>query len=244
LKVLQLDYKDLLMLFDLLDEDGSGTISTEKFFRGCGRLRGLATSADLHHLFIDFCRQTTWAENLVESHQEMNDRLAGLLMDIEGLERDVVKAGHDDEDPVLMNRRERYRRQVRMDNRTWHNRDDGSEYSEMYEPSREPSEAAYHHGPVDHFDSEAPMSLVRSNLHKTFGESGIDMNAIRQAHGHAPQQTFAQQYNEESEHFKEEHKAPQHPWETGIVQRKERRLSISAIKPGVISAHERSISKD
>lgn len=111
MKLLDIQYKDLTELFDLLDEDKIGCISVDKYFRGVSRLRGAALSADLHQMTIDFGRYISWCADLVMEHRSCNDRLAALLADIEGLDRDVVKSEEDQKDPVLMARRRRFKKQ-------------------------------------------------------------------------------------------------------------------------------------
>merc|ERR1719235_788530 len=110
LKLLGLHRRDLQMLFYLLDVQGTGAVNTNTFFRGCTRLQGLAMNCDLHHMSVDFTRYANWCNDMANTHHEANDRLAHLLFDIEGLDRDIVKGHHDAEDPVLMARRGRFRK--------------------------------------------------------------------------------------------------------------------------------------
>lgn len=176
-------------------------------------------------------------------------------MDIEGLERDVVKSKHDEEDPVLLNRRERYKRQVRGDHlrhhdHKWHDHDEFSDMSEMYDPAeyadhfRDHYKDAFRYHPDEQsFDGDAELSLVRTNLHKTYAESGIDINQIRVKHGHGVQKSYAQLYSEELEDHQEHAAAPANAWEVGVVKRSTHRMSMGSIKPMAAQAHERSSKK-
>ena len=50
--MLQIPFRDLDMLFLLLDEEGKGVIQCDYFFRGVSKLRGLAKAKDLHQLHL------------------------------------------------------------------------------------------------------------------------------------------------------------------------------------------------
>jgi len=185
MSVLQLEYKDLTALFDLLDTEGTGNINTTKFFRGCARIRGLASSSDLHHMSIDLNRCIAWADHLVYDHREINNRLNSLLADIEGLDRDIVK-GHDDSaDPVLMNRRERYHKKMAAGYHRDYEEND-SDFSEVWEDG-EDSEADKNSNVTDHDLHNtlhgARKSCVATTLLKT--DIGFDMNEVRE-HAHVP----------------------------------------------------------
>lgn len=176
MKVLQLDYADLVMLFDLLDggESGQGTgnVPIERFFRGCTRLRGLAMSSDLHHMSIDFNRCVAWCGELVSEHRTCNDRLSDLLADVEGLDRDIVKGNKDYMDPVLMNRRKRFHTQRK--NHGYHDlyQDNDDNESEGEWASHDDSYSG-HHG--------RSQSVVTRTLDHT--EIGFDVNDVRAATG-------------------------------------------------------------
>jgi len=107
LRLLDIPVADLDQLFTVLDEEGLGEIKTDQFFRGCSRLRGLALSCDLHRMSIDFNRYNGWTDNLVEKIQTQNHKLAHLLYDMEGVDRDIIRGDADDCDPVLQARRHR-----------------------------------------------------------------------------------------------------------------------------------------
>lgn len=52
INALDIDFDDVETLFELLDEDGSGSVDIKEFLQGCERLKGQATSIDmamLHH---------------------------------------------------------------------------------------------------------------------------------------------------------------------------------------------------
>lgn len=107
LALLDITVKDLKILFELLDPSKIGSISTDKFFRGCARLRGKAMSCDLHRMSIDLSRYIQWTSDLVGHNRNTNKRLRDLLHDIAGVDRDIIKSDEDEGDPVLMNRRAR-----------------------------------------------------------------------------------------------------------------------------------------
>eukprot|EP00929_Paragymnodinium_shiwhaense_P034643 TRINITY_DN1881_c0_g1_i1.p1 TRINITY_DN1881_c0_g1~~TRINITY_DN1881_c0_g1_i1.p1 ORF type:complete len:645 (+),score=77.52 TRINITY_DN1881_c0_g1_i1:49-1935(+) len=52
--LLELDTSDAWMLFQLLDDDGSGSIDVEEFVDGCLKLKGTARSIDLARLSMEF----------------------------------------------------------------------------------------------------------------------------------------------------------------------------------------------
>eukprot|EP00929_Paragymnodinium_shiwhaense_P118102 TRINITY_DN897_c0_g1_i1.p1 TRINITY_DN897_c0_g1~~TRINITY_DN897_c0_g1_i1.p1 ORF type:complete len:632 (-),score=110.65 TRINITY_DN897_c0_g1_i1:638-2416(-) len=56
--LLEIDTSDAFMLFQLIDEDASGTIDVEEFVDGCLRLKGTARSIDLAKLSKE-CKQTS-----------------------------------------------------------------------------------------------------------------------------------------------------------------------------------------
>merc|ERR1712039_711552 len=79
MKMLGIPFRDLDLLFSLLDEDGNGAIKTDAFFRGCCRLRGPAMACDLHHMSVDLGRNIDWATSEITSLHKVNDVLASLL---------------------------------------------------------------------------------------------------------------------------------------------------------------------
>eukprot|EP00929_Paragymnodinium_shiwhaense_P118103 TRINITY_DN897_c0_g2_i1.p1 TRINITY_DN897_c0_g2~~TRINITY_DN897_c0_g2_i1.p1 ORF type:complete len:629 (-),score=92.04 TRINITY_DN897_c0_g2_i1:624-2366(-) len=76
--LLELDATDAWVLFQLLDEDGSGTIEVEEFVDGCLRLKGTARSIDLARLSKEFKLTTR--------------QLQSDLMELQGQLKDVSKA--------------------------------------------------------------------------------------------------------------------------------------------------------
>merc|ERR1719428_2719707 len=95
MKVLDIPVRDLGELFDLLDESGSGEISTDRFFRGCARLKGYALASDMHRMSVDMGRYIQWSQSLVERTQETNERLDHLTSEMEALDRDIVRGEAD-----------------------------------------------------------------------------------------------------------------------------------------------------
>jgi len=115
LKVLDIPVKDLDQLFLVMDEEEVGEIDTERFFRGCSRLRGPALACDLHRMSVDFKRYIDWTDTLVAVQKDTNGKLASLLHDMESVDRDIIKGDSDEYDPVLGSRRERsYKKHVDM----------------------------------------------------------------------------------------------------------------------------------
>ncbi|CAE7628375.1 Scn11a [Symbiodinium sp. CCMP2456] len=74
LKLLHIPFKDLEMLFGILDDENDGEINTDKFFRGVERLRGQAAASDLHQMNIDLNKRLKWCD----SHQK-EARAAGAV---------------------------------------------------------------------------------------------------------------------------------------------------------------------
>lgn len=107
--MLDIPSKDLDVLFTLMDENGTGTIQTDMFFRGCSRLRGPAMASDLHHMSVDLERNLTWCRANFDSMQETNDKLSKLLDHADTVDIDIVRGDADDKDPVLKARRARER---------------------------------------------------------------------------------------------------------------------------------------
>merc|ERR1712113_1357654 len=97
------------LLFRLLDEDETGAIKTDTFFRGCSRVRGPAMACDLHHMSVDLARNINWAQEYIGNMTEANDTLGDLLDHIDTVDIDIVKGDHDEKDPVLIARRGRAR---------------------------------------------------------------------------------------------------------------------------------------
>jgi len=107
LKHLQLPFRDLDMLFMLLDEEGTGFINCDKFFRGVAKLRGPAKACDLHQMSIDLRKHLHWIDINLQSVVDTNDVLAGLLGLVDDMETGILQSDLDARDPVLMSRRVR-----------------------------------------------------------------------------------------------------------------------------------------
>lgn len=107
LKVLQIPFRDLEMLFMLLDEDNKGVIKCDYFFRGVAKLRGLAKAKDLHQLSIDLNRRMLWVDEYEAKVSEMNDVLVDMVDALDELDTHIVKGDKDDRDPVVAARRAR-----------------------------------------------------------------------------------------------------------------------------------------
>lgn len=107
LKVLQIPFRDLEMLFMLLDEDNKGVIKCDYFFRGVAKLRGLAKAKDLHQLSIDLNRRMLWVDEYEAKVSEVNDVLVDMVDALDELDTHIVKGDKDDRDPVVAARRAR-----------------------------------------------------------------------------------------------------------------------------------------
>jgi len=105
MKLLDLPLKDLETLFNTLDEDNSGEVKTETFFRNCSRLRGPALACDMHRMSVDFGRYIQWGETLCDLSKETSDRLEQLVAHMEVVDREIIKGDKDGDDPVLKHRR-------------------------------------------------------------------------------------------------------------------------------------------
>lgn len=109
LVLLGIPYKDLELLFTLLDDKDAGVVKTDIFFRGCSRLRGPAMACDLHQMSVDLSRNINWANDHIAKAKGINDQLGGLLDLVDTVDIDIVRAESDIQDPVIMARRDRPR---------------------------------------------------------------------------------------------------------------------------------------
>jgi len=107
LKLLQIPYPDLEMLFLLLDEDNKGVIKCDYFFRGVAKLRGLAKAKDLHQLSIDLNRRMLWVDESTSKISEANDILMDMVDHLDEMDTHIVKGESDGKDPVIAARRGR-----------------------------------------------------------------------------------------------------------------------------------------
>ncbi|CAE7256394.1 unnamed protein product [Symbiodinium sp. CCMP2456] len=107
LKLLQIPYPDLEMLFLLLDEDNKGVIKCDYFFRGVAKLRGLAKAKDLHQLSIDLNRRMLWVDENTSKLSEANDILMDMVDHLDEMDTHIVKGESDGKDPVVAARRGR-----------------------------------------------------------------------------------------------------------------------------------------
>lgn len=213
LKFVDLERSDMRLLFDTLDESKSGFVSTEKFFRGATRLRGAAMSCDLHHMSVDFDRYIEWCDDVIGQHRNANNRLGGLLEDVLGLDRDIVKAKHDERDPVLQVRRQRFKRQhpryshrndLLVVNDGWDEGEDG--VSEIYAPSDGSNQRMSQRQISKNTQVSTGThrsSLVGTTLKKT--HTGIDLNIIRHDTGKQHHQTHEEEYDEALRKYSNQH---------------------------------------
>jgi len=107
LKMLRIPFREMTMLFSLLDGDETGNINCDMFFRGVARLRGQAKASDVHQLSIDLSRCKDWCEDSNANLNAINDQLAHLLDNICETDVKIVQGQNDERDPVLAARRAR-----------------------------------------------------------------------------------------------------------------------------------------
>eukprot|EP00931_Biecheleriopsis_adriatica_P087804 TRINITY_DN62220_c0_g1_i1.p1 TRINITY_DN62220_c0_g1~~TRINITY_DN62220_c0_g1_i1.p1 ORF type:complete len:637 (+),score=156.67 TRINITY_DN62220_c0_g1_i1:86-1996(+) len=106
IKFLQLPIKDLEMLFELLDEDMTGEIDTDFFFRGVSRLRGQAMASDLHQMSIDLKKGMAAVDESQEKLGKINDHLAEVLDCLDEVDNEIIQGSSAAEkDPVVQFRR-------------------------------------------------------------------------------------------------------------------------------------------
>eukprot|EP00929_Paragymnodinium_shiwhaense_P034651 TRINITY_DN1881_c0_g3_i1.p1 TRINITY_DN1881_c0_g3~~TRINITY_DN1881_c0_g3_i1.p1 ORF type:complete len:651 (+),score=91.11 TRINITY_DN1881_c0_g3_i1:48-2000(+) len=84
--MLELDTSDAWMLFQLLDDDGSGTIDVEEFVDGCLRLKGAARSIDLAKL----------NKEIKMNHQRVGEDLSKMEVQLRDVRSAVDKQGKQD----------------------------------------------------------------------------------------------------------------------------------------------------
>lgn len=120
LRLLHIPFKDLEMLFQILDDENSGQVNTNKFFRGVQRLRGQAAACHLHQMSIDLGRRLNWCDGHQQEVNDLNDHLAELVDTLDDMDGSVVRSDVDEKDPVLMTKRHREKfvksEQLRGDN--------------------------------------------------------------------------------------------------------------------------------
>jgi voltage-gated sodium channel len=210
LKFLQIDHKDLRNLFELLDENESGAVPTETFFRGCSRLRGLAQSSDLHHMMVDFGRYNHWCSEMVETHKQLNNSIFDTLLTIESVDRDIVKSDDDFKDPVLMTRRHRFMSANAANTGRHHHKtladhpwEEADSESELWSGGDENS----HAGTEDsHNRKRSKTTLVAMSLKNTEGydDAVTHANSHRKQHGLPRQETYREEYDHALEHWQHE----------------------------------------
>jgi len=110
MKMLEIPTKDLYWLHGQLDEDQSGLIKTDTFFRGCSKLRGPAMAMDLQHMSVDLGRHIAVADSNIKATSNANATLAALLQHMGAVDVDIVKGEGDEKDPILAARRARQSR--------------------------------------------------------------------------------------------------------------------------------------
>jgi len=136
LKLIDIKPADLKLLFELLDDDGSGEVPVRQFSRSCQRLRGDALARDLNHLSIDLDRYTHWIDEGEEKIMGMNDQISDLLDTMDKIDLDVVlDPGEDEKDPVMVIRRQREFRSRSEILRTRRKSMDGCDAGVRFNPS-------------------------------------------------------------------------------------------------------------
>ena len=107
LKMLQIPFADLDLLFTLLDTDCTGNVNTDMFFRGCAKLRGAAMACDLHQLSIDLKQNLERCDHNSERIRQVNETLAIVLDHVDDMDISIMKSDVDFKDPVLAARQVR-----------------------------------------------------------------------------------------------------------------------------------------
>mmetsp|Transcript_80792 Transcript_80792/g.142489 ORF Transcript_80792/g.142489 Transcript_80792/m.142489 type:complete len:721 (-) Transcript_80792:116-2278(-) len=107
LEYLQLEVKDLVLIFHLLDDFHTGAVNTDKFFRAVARLRGPAKAADLFQLSLDLQRDLSWANVYNARLALVNDLLAEVVDRADEVDVEIIHGDNDFRDPVLVARRTR-----------------------------------------------------------------------------------------------------------------------------------------
>lgn len=108
LALLGLPVSDLEWVFQVLDEEEeSGIVNLEMFFRSCTRLDGPAMAKNLQSMSVDFGRSIARTGSLDGHMSNTNTDLRALLDTFDDTDREVIKGNQDDKDPVLANRRKR-----------------------------------------------------------------------------------------------------------------------------------------
>lgn len=105
LRLLRIPFKDLEMLFGILDDEQARQVNTNKFFRGVQRLRGQAAACHLQQMNVDLGRRLVWCDQHQQEVNDLNDHLAELVDTLDDMDGSVVRSDVDEKDPVLMSKR-------------------------------------------------------------------------------------------------------------------------------------------
>jgi len=107
LRMLRIPFRDLDLLFTLLDTECTGSVNTDMFFRGCAKLRGPAMACDLHQLSIDLKHNLDRCDLNSERIRQVNESLAMVLDNVDDMDIHIMKCDVDFKDPVLAARQVR-----------------------------------------------------------------------------------------------------------------------------------------
>eukprot|EP00929_Paragymnodinium_shiwhaense_P018351 TRINITY_DN12880_c0_g1_i1.p1 TRINITY_DN12880_c0_g1~~TRINITY_DN12880_c0_g1_i1.p1 ORF type:complete len:701 (-),score=170.95 TRINITY_DN12880_c0_g1_i1:160-2262(-) len=109
LHLLDIPSRDMQLLFELLDTERTGCVDLDRFFRSFQKLRGDAKRLDTHKLHIDLQRSLDEVDVLTDFVTATNDAIGEVLDLMDNLDREVIRGGEEDKDPVMMARRNRKR---------------------------------------------------------------------------------------------------------------------------------------
>merc|ERR1719420_419536 len=78
-------------LNELLDEDGSGSITIDEFFKGCVKLKGVAKSRDIIELSMHVTTYLKQATGLLKNMEEQSDTLTDVMNRLEVMDKDFLR---------------------------------------------------------------------------------------------------------------------------------------------------------
>eukprot|EP00930_Biecheleria_cincta_P097040 TRINITY_DN88785_c0_g1_i1.p1 TRINITY_DN88785_c0_g1~~TRINITY_DN88785_c0_g1_i1.p1 ORF type:complete len:587 (-),score=118.79 TRINITY_DN88785_c0_g1_i1:403-2163(-) len=107
LRMLQIPFSDLDALFELLDEENTGSVNIDMFFRACAKMRGQAKAVDLHQLNIDLRLNLDRCDDHSATVFDANKILAGVLSNVDDIDVSVMHDDMDQKDPVYVRRQSR-----------------------------------------------------------------------------------------------------------------------------------------
>eukprot|EP00440_Ansanella_granifera_P012542 gb/GFBE01013627.1/.p1 GENE.gb/GFBE01013627.1/~~gb/GFBE01013627.1/.p1 ORF type:complete len:622 (+),score=133.65 gb/GFBE01013627.1/:1-1866(+) len=108
LKLLKIPFRDLDLLFTLLDVEGNGQVPTDMFFRGCAKIRGQAMACDLHQLSIDYNHSLDSCQEHSDRMRGINEVLAAVVDQVDEMDLSIMRdQASDAKDPIVKCRQKR-----------------------------------------------------------------------------------------------------------------------------------------